>query len=59
VDVIGHIHYRAYLAPEKKPPLFTTGGCFVPKAGLDALEKRKIPYIYRKSNHESSVAFEL
>jgi len=59
VDVIGHCHYPAYLAPERKPPLFIIGGSFGPKAGLDALEKRKIPYPYLKSKYESSVAFEL
>jgi len=45
VDVIGQVHYPAYLAPEREPPLFTTGTpfWFQGRSGRFGKEKNPIP----------------
>jgi hypothetical protein len=47
MEVIGQLHFPTALSPEK---VFSVD----PKAGLEAVVRRKIPSIYQDSNPRSS-----
>jgi hypothetical protein len=51
MEVIGQLHVPAALPPGKEPPVtHWTGGWVGPRAGLDAVVKRKILSPCRQSN---------
>ena len=49
MEIIGQLHRLADLPPRKHPVANLMEGRVGPRIGLDALEKRKIPRLYRVS----------
>jgi len=54
MDVDGQVHVPTALTPGKVPGTHWIGGWVGPRAGLDAVVRRKIPSPYRDSNPQSS-----
>jgi hypothetical protein len=50
MEVSGQLHASAALAPEEKTGIHWMGGWVGPRAGMDAVVKRKIPSPRRESN---------
>jgi hypothetical protein len=56
VEVSGELHGPAALSPrERAPGTHWIGGWIVPRAGLDAVSKRKIPSLRPKSNPDHPI----
>jgi hypothetical protein len=56
MEVSGQLHDTAALLPRKEPPIHTgKAGWVDPRAGLDAVVKRKIPTLFQEMNPRTPI----